>query len=59
MKVYAIFFDMEDDVPDAYVLDEQLAKELTVDREIADYVTLEVDEKAWMAWLTSKTKKRE
>lgn len=48
ITIYAVFLDMEHDVPDAYVLDEKIAQLLKRDVSSADYITLQVSEKKYM-----------
>ncbi len=49
--IYAVFFDMESDIPDAYVLDEGVARLLIASNAVGDYLTIEVNDAEWMQML--------
>lgn len=53
LTIYAVFFDMEQDMPDAYCLAEEIAQLLAKD-DTADYVELQVSEQEYMALLTGR-----
>ena len=46
--VYVVFFDMESDIPNAYVLDEDVAKRLLEGNEAGDYLIQYVNDAEWM-----------
>ena len=51
LTVYAVFIDMEDDMPDAYCLDEEVAKQMAAGYESGDYIPLQVSEQEWIGLL--------
>lgn len=51
LTVYAVFLDMEDDVPDAYCLDEEMAKDLIRGNDAADYISIELSDEDWLRLL--------
>lgn len=54
ITIYAVFLDMEDEKPDAYVLHENMAKALTAGNDAADYVEVETTEQDYMALLVGR-----
>ncbi len=48
LTIYAVFLDMENDTPDVYCLDEEVAKMLIAGNDAADYVELYVSTLDWM-----------
>jgi len=51
LTVYAVFFYMDDDVPDVYCLDEAVARQMASNYESGDYILLQVSEQEWMSLL--------
>lgn len=45
--IFAVYFDMEQDFPDAYTLHEHIAKLLIVGNPFADYLACEVTQSEW------------
>jgi hypothetical protein len=57
ITVYAVFGDMENDIPDAYVLTEAAAKHLLQDTLTGDFIAMDITLEEWMNLLIPKVSK--